>query len=300
MIRILLLCSLPISGFGQDFTAQDLEKLKPKGVFMKDSLALGERITYALSIRHSTDVQVLFPDSTYDFKNLQFLKKTYFPTLTDAQSSLDSAVYEFTIFDIAPYFTLQMPIYILDQGDSLLINTELDSVFLREVVSAEIDTLDFKTDTKETPLPIYFNYPYLVMGVFIFFVVILGIWGLLGKQIRKVYSLFQFRARHQIFLNDFSRLLTRIKNRENIADIEKIISIWKKHLEFLVEKPFSSYTSKEISRAIPDQSLASSLKNIDRALYGKEFSEELGNSLNKLRQIAVQQFEKRRIILRER
>lgn len=295
---ILLCCCWSLAAIGQE-TKLKPTQIKPSGFFLKDSLSLGERVFYTLSVRHPADIQILFPDSTYDYKGFELLKKTYYPTSTAEGMSLDSAVYEFTVFEIAPYYTLRMPVYVLNQGDSLLVSASRDSIYFKPVVPEKDEDLDFKADTKDTSLPSYFNYPYLVLGIFLFFAGILAIWGLLGNQLRRLYILFQFRARHQIFLNDFARLGNRIKNRENISDIEQIIGIWKKHLEFLIEKPFSSYTSKEIVLAIPDQDLSASLKSIDRALYGQEFSEDLSNSLEVLKKIATKQFEKKQIILKE-
>ncbi len=298
-ILLILCCCLSLTALGQKTSPKSKTQIRPRGLFLKDSLSLGERVVYTLSVRHRADVQVLFPDSTFDYKGLELLGKRYYPTVTQENISLDSAVYEFTVFEIMPYYTLKMPVYVLNEGDSILINASTDSIYFKPVVPEGIADLDFKADTRDTSLPSYFNYPYWVLGIFLFFVGVLAVWGLLGNQLRRVYILFQFRARHQIFLNEFARLGTRIKNRENISDIERIISIWKKHLEFLVEKPFSSYTSKEISLAIPDQDLSRSLKNIDKALYGQEFSEDLSSSLEILRRIATKQFEKRQVTLKE-
>lgn len=298
----IVLCCLLLffswSIYGQSVVNDSLRK--PKGVFLKDTIALGERVLYALSFYHPENVQVVFPDSSYDFSPYQLLSKQYFPTQSNAANSLDSALYELTLFDIHSSYRLQLPVFILNGGDSLALLAEADSIVLEEIVTQTLETQDFKSDTGPSPLPVYFNYPLMITSIIGFILVIILIWGLLGKRISKIYAMFQFRTRHQIFLNDFSRLSTRIENRENITDIEKIISIWKKQMEYLVEKPFSSFTSKEIINTIPNQELATALKKIDRALYGKEFSEELGQSLNTIREITIQQFEKKRALLRER
>ncbi len=303
-INYCLLCcfSLLIACYaqGQNSTADSLIIGKPKGVFLKDTIALGERVLYALSFYHPENLQVIFPDSSYDFSPYQVLSKQYFSTQSNATHSLDSALYELTLFDIFPSYSLQVPVFVLNEGDSVATFTALDSIILKEVVAQPLEKLDFASDTGSSPLPVYFNYPLMITSIIGFILIIILIWGLLGKRISKVYVMFQFRTRHQIFLNDFNRLSTRIENRENITDIEKIISIWKKQMEYLVEKPFSSFTSKEIIHTIPNQDLASALKKIDRALYGKEFSEELGQSLNTICEITIQQFEKKRALLRER
>jgi tetratricopeptide (TPR) repeat protein len=110
--------------------------------------------------------------------------------------------------------------------------------------------------------------------------------------------LFQFKTRHALFLGEFSRLSGRILSKQSLEDIEKAIAIWKKHLEQIENKPFSSYTSKEIHEQFSDADLAEALKSIDRAIYGQEFSTQISNSLSILKNLSVTRFQIKREILR--
>jgi len=57
----------------------------------------------------------------------------------------------------------------------------------------------------------------------------------------------------------------------------------------LVKKkaPFSSLTSKEILKIIPDEGLGKSLKNIDRAIYGGQSDDSTRQSLQSLKSFAL-------------
>lgn len=82
--------------------------------------------------------------------------------------------------------------------------------------------------------------------------------------------------------------------RKAYEDIEKAVGLWKKHLEYFENKPISSYTSKEISQLIPEESLISSLKNLDKAIYGKEVTLDIENSFQVLRNFTITRFERKK------
>ena len=267
----------------------------PKGIFLQDSVSIGLPIFYAFSYQHTPDRQLVFPDSLYNYAPFDFVKKIYFETKTQNNLSLDSVVYELVTFDITPTQKLSLPVFIEDnKGNLIPIFSKSDSIYLKELVKGDLMNQNLKEQTTFQNIEAYFNYPYLIAAILIFFIITLIIWFLLGNRLRKIYRLFQFRTRHAIFLNDFTRLTNRITSRQSIEDIEKAISLWKKHLEYVENKPFSSYTSKEIIQAVPDDNLADSLKSIDKAIYGKEISEEIDKALTILRNISIFISEKRK------
>ncbi|GAB4400820.1 MAG: hypothetical protein OHK0053_22810 [Microscillaceae bacterium] len=277
-----------------------MEALRPQGFFLQPKLLLGGRVVYSLSLRHPAEVQVLFPDTNYAFSPFVLVRKAYFPTRTDARGSLDSATYELTSFELDSVFSLSLPVFVLQSGDSIPVFPPPDTLRLQEVVPRQnLARQSFRVAISPSPLPLYFNYPYWVLGLLSLFLLGLAIWGLLGRQIRRGFLLLKFRARHRIFLKDFSRLALRIESKVNTQDLEKIISLWKKHMEQLEAQPFSTYTSKEIALALPDQELARSLKNIDRAIYGQEASQRVSSALETLRRISQERFEYQQSKMRE-
>jgi hypothetical protein len=271
----------------------------PQGFFLQDSVKIGLSFFYALTYRHPAQTQVVFPDSSYKFQPFELVKKTYFPTRTEAQISTDSVVYELKTFEIDKVQKLALPVFVSSERDCTQVVYALsDSVFLQELVKQNPENLPLKAITTYQPVQEYFNYPYLITGILVFLVIVIIIWGLLGKQILKAYQMFQFRTRHAIFLKEFGRLTTRITTLQSTEDIEKATTLWKKHLEHLENQPFSTYTSKEISKIVPDTQLGDSLKNIDKAIYGMEISAEIGDSLAILRNFAINRYDKQREKLR--
>jgi hypothetical protein len=278
---------------------KEIEKINVKGSFLSDSIKIGLPVYYVLKVKYPTQIQLVFPDTNYNFQPFTLLKKRYFPTKTTENQSVDSAVYEFTTFEINKIQKMQLPVYVVGVKDSFALMPTPDSVFLVEMVKAkDLVRTPPKTILKYQPVQEYFNYPYLISALLIVLIVILVIWGLLGNQIIKAYQMFQFRTRHAIFIKEYNRLITRVLTRQSAEDIEKALGLWKKHLEYVENQPFSTYTSKEIGQVVSDNTLVESLKNIDKAIYGKEISEEIGSSLSNLRNFSINRYEKKREKLR--
>ncbi len=297
--------------FSQKIDAPKKAIFEVKGQFLDDSIKLGLVVRYALSVRHSPEIQLFFPDSTYNYAPFTWVKKQSFPTITQKNISLDSAVYELTTYEIQKNQRLALPVWwVRSQDSTQRIWAKMDSVAFQSLVndkifelntteenSQKIDDLLLKSNTKYVEIPEYFNYPYIIAIILLILIVVLVIWGLLGQRIIRAYQIFQFNTRHAIFLGEFTRLSNRITTRRTTEDIEKAIALWKKHLEQIDQKPFTSYTSKEIMQVLPSPNLADALKSIDKAIYGKEISEEILQALSVLKELAISHFKTQKELL---
>lgn len=302
--------------FAQNFISpKTISQKKPfiavKGQFLEDSITLGIGVKYALAVHHSPEMQLFFPDSTYNYYPFTFLKKNSFPTITHQNISIDSAVFELTTFEILPYQRLSLPVWwVRPQDSTQRVWAKMDSVVFKSMVKdsffvannfskdeQKIDDLMLKSNTNFIEIPEYFNYPYVIAIFLIILFIIFIIWGLLGKRIIRLYNIFQFNTRHAIFLGEFTRLSNRITNRKETQDIEKAIALWKKHLEQIDQKPFTTYTSKEIIQILHNPNLADALKSIDRAIYGKEISNEIAQALTTLKELAINHFKTQKEML---
>ncbi len=269
-----------------------------KGQFLSDSLQIGVPVQFVFSIKHQAKTQILLPDSTYNFFPFELKKRTYFTTKTEKNISVDSVVYDLVSFEIQPKLYLKLPIWLSPEKDSShVIWSKPDSISLQQLVKNEFNN-ELKANILYQEWDDYFNYPYWIAGFVVLILIVLLIWSLLGKRIIKAYTMFQFNTRHSIFLSEFGRLTNRIKTRQSLDDIEKAITIWKKHLEQIENKPYSSYTSKEINQQLTDSKLVDALKNIDRAVYGQEISEIINEDFLVLRTLSVNRFEMRKEQLR--
>ncbi|HEY1055262.1 MAG TPA: hypothetical protein VGE24_09010, partial [Emticicia sp.] len=68
----------------------------------------------------------------------------------------------------------------------------------------------------------------------------------------------------------------------------------KEHLEWLENRPYTSYTSKEIINRLPSESLEESLHDVDTAIYGGILSTHMPVAMNVLLDKAVELYRKRR------
>ncbi|RYU97656.1 hypothetical protein [Emticicia agri] len=264
---------------------------KPIGRFLTDSVELGRPFDYALSYYHSPSDEVFFPDTAYNFYPFELIRRNYFTTNTTNNRSLDSVVYTLVTFDINKTQKFNLPVYILGKRDCTAVFAPLDSVFLRELIRTSTDSLMLKTDTKLMPLQQQVNYP-KILGYLLGLLGILGIiYAFFGKWIEKQYRLFVFARKHKDFVSNYKKVIRGTLDSGNIG---KALVMWKEHLEWLENRPYTSYTSKEIINRLPSESLEESLRDVDTAIYGGILSTHMPAAMNVLLNKAVELYRKRR------
>ncbi|MES2732532.1 MAG: hypothetical protein V4714_12315 [Bacteroidota bacterium] len=266
----------------------------PHGYFLSDSIRIGSPVVYSLSFRHSPATVIVFPDTSYNFFPFELVNKQFFPTRTNGSVSLDSVVYTLMTFGIEPVQSLSIPIYVVSEKDSTPVFSTPDSVFLREMITGSVDTLSLKANTKYIPLGRETNYIYVFL-ILLGLVVLFGIFVLVfGKQIRKRFRLYRLQRRHHSFIQHFQPSNGQADQADIVTLLEKRVVLWKKYIESLADKPYSSYTTKEISDSIRERSLGDSLKQIDRTIYGGLPYDRASGSFKALQDFAVRLYEKRR------
>ncbi|WP_143706137.1 hypothetical protein [Emticicia sp. TH156] len=269
----------------------DLFAQKPKGRFLTDSVELGRPFDYALSYKHAPAEEVFFPDTTYNFYPFEMVRRNYFTTSTNNNKSLDSVVYTLVTFDISKTQKFSLPVYLLGKKDCTAVFASLDSVFLKEMIKSDTHALSLKTDTTLMPLQQQVNYP-KILGYILGLLCFLGIiYALFGKWIEKQYRLFLFGRRHKDFVNSYRKIARGTLDSANIA---RALVMWKEHLEWLEDRPYTSYTSKEIINRLPSESLEESLRDVDTAIYGGILSTYMPLAMNVLLNTAVELYRKRR------
>ncbi|WP_353722648.1 hypothetical protein [Dyadobacter sp. 676] len=104
-----LLC---FSGIARDARKQ---RITPKGAFHTDSVEVGKPVYFSLSVRHRPDMEIFFPDSTFDFSPFELVSKRSFVSSTDARGTLDSAVYHLISFDVSKVQKLGLPVFVFQK-----------------------------------------------------------------------------------------------------------------------------------------------------------------------------------------
>lgn len=296
---LLALVQNPLTGFAQEQiirrnpTAPNKtwNGALPKGFFLNHQIGIGLTVNYSLTFKHAAKQQVLFPDQNFDFSPFELVNKQHFTTKTNKNTSIDSAVYQFTTFDIQKVQSLALPVFVVNPADCTWVYSLADSVELVEMVKEIPDSLVFKTDQSVIQLASNLNYPLYIFLSAAFILIIGLLWLVLGAKLLRNYRFYQNSQRHAKFAKEFGRLLTRIRIKPTAEDIEKALILWKNHLEYLDQIPYSTYTSKEIHQIVSDNVLTDALKSIDKIIYGQEFSDRIEVDMVVLSNFVSQRFE---------
>ena len=288
-----ILCSLSI-------TAQIPSWTPPKGKFLSDSVKVGLPVQYALSYRHKATADVFFPDSVYNFAPFELVKREYFNTVTDQNGSLDSVIYTLISFEVTPVQELSLPVYVRAKGDCTRVFAPMDYVILNSIIkpNTNIDTLFLKKDTRLIPIAQQVNFP-LIFLIIIGLLLITGmVFWFFGKPIRRQVRLFNFKRRYDDFRKLFQRLSRGTDDaKKRLENIEKAVVLWKKYIERIENKPFTTFTTKEILDNLKDNRLSDALREIDATVYGGVYSSKTIASLQVLQELAAGLYRERRMDL---
>lgn len=292
IINILLLIII------QKSNAQIPSWTPPKGKFLSDSVKVGLPVQYALSYRHKATADVFFPDSAYNFTPFEMVKREYFNTVTDQHGSLDSVIYTLISFEVTPIQELSLPVYVRAKRDCTRVFAPMDYVILSSIIKSNvnIDTLSLKKDTRLIPIAQQVNFP-LIFLIIIGLLLIIGmVFWFFGKPIRRQISLFNFKRRYDDFRKLFQRFSRGTEDaKKRLENIEKAVVLWKKYIERIENKPFTTFTTKEILDNLKDNRLSDALREIDATVYGGVYSNQTIASLQVLQELAEGLYRERRV-----
>ena len=293
---LFLLCLLVMN---QSMAIEQEKSRKLTGVFLTDSMEVGKAVFYALSFRHDPKTEVFFADSSYRFFPFEIISKKNFTSTTDQRGTLDSTLYQLVTFNVSSRQFLRVPIYVFNGKDCTAFFPGVDSIFLKK---SNLDVISKKTplrpEVSVMPLGDEFNFS-IALGILALGIGIIGsINWVFGREIQKQWRLLKLQRRHLEYIRTFNRLLRNAREKNSIKDAEKAIIVWKNYLERLENKPFATYTTREIMDNMPDDILAEALKNMDGIIYGQVKSKTMNNSLEVLKAGATRLYRtKRRQIL---
>ncbi|GAB3923647.1 hypothetical protein GCM10028804_22460 [Larkinella terrae] len=273
----------------------------PKGVFLTDTIEIGKPFQYSLSIRHRPGVDVLFPDTARHFPPFLVRDVSFFSTKTDARGSLDSSVYTLVSFETGPTQTLRVPVLLLrTPTDSTVVFSNTDTIRLRErIQTMRPDTLRLSTNTTVVSLRQQMNYP-LLMTILAGICLLAGVLLLFfGRSIRTRIRRYQLYRQYLDFQRAFTRLTRGIGPETAHEDAGRAVVIWKKYMERLERKPFTSLTTREIVESVQDIRLADALKEIDGVIYGSVYSDQTQKSLRILNEVADDAYRRSSVQLQE-
>ena len=266
------------------------QEIRPDGYFLADSMLLGKQVDYSLYIKYPKDTEVIFPDSSFNYSPFEFYNKRYFATKEDSIFAYDSVVYSLASFEIDQVQYLQLPIYMLNGKDSVTVLPPLDSIYLVEMITQLPDSIVLKDNVAFHDVPLAFNYPYFSIGLGVFFVLLIGVYLIFGKTIKRKIKLYRLKKEYEKFSLAFDRGISRVKKDHDTTLIEEVLIVWKKYMEKLEDKPFTKYTTKEILNSGYDQLLKDVLRNIDRSIYGHFDDEQIHKNFESLEDFTLDRY----------
>ncbi len=281
--RIVWLLHFCIIFFVQSNIAQ-----KPVGRFLSDTIKIGLPIKYTLSFRHNSSMDVFFPDSSYDFSPFELIEYDFSPTSSNHLGSLDSVVYTLVTFRDDATQSLSLPVYIRSETDCTKKYTPSKNVYLKKNISPT-DKLSFFTLKQKNNLDIIqqqANYPLIAIVSFLIVILVLIINNFFGDYIQRQISLFRFKRRFDDFNKNFQKLSANFEGEGVLLNIERAVILWKKYIEKIDKKPFTTFTTKEILDNLKDERLNDALKEIDSTIYGGVVSSQTKKSLDILKNLA--------------
>lgn len=290
-----LRCILLLIAFFTTFSS--LSQVKVRGAFLPDSVVIGDEAAFYLSATYPKKLQVIFPDSTYNFAPFEFVRKKYFTTSTVDSISYDSAVYVLSTFEVDPVQTLQLSAFVLHQQDCTAYSTAIDSVYLKELVTIPLpDTLEAQnlpliSNTAYEPVEWLLNYPlllYIAGGLLVLLVIL---WLIFGKRIRKHFVVKRLIKAHESFINSFDHHNQTLKQAFNPKQAEQLLFLWKKYMESLDAKPYTKLTAKETERLLQNQNLGQQLRLVDASVYGN--NQQIEQPIAFLREHAMHTFQQK-------
>lgn len=286
LIPILLL-------FGKSANAQVVDV---RGGFLSDSIKIGETTGFYLSAHYGDSLNVLFPDSTFKFSTFEFERKAYFATDTRDHVSVDSAVYYFSTFEVDREQYLKLPVYVIQVQDCTAFESASDTILVEQMVaevpdSVSANQLPLKMNTAYEKVPFQFNYWILIIAGVVLVIIAIIVWAIFGKRIVRYYRTKRLQKRHNEFVNKYGAIIQKLQAGFSRTHAEMALAFWKKYMEVLEPYPFTKLTTRETLIVTKDESLATNLKQIDRAIYADQPT--VVTPFEQLRSFADQRFMKK-------
>lgn len=271
------------------------EPIHPVARFAKDSIKVGETVKLSLSVRYQSKLRILMPDTNHVFVPFELIKKEYYPTKTSDGISRDSVVYFLATYALDSIQTLQLPVFQFAENDSTEWISDPVSVRVLQSFKGPLpENPVFQSDNSLISIPLKLNYPYLILGIGILLALILAINFFFNRPIQRFIYLFIERRRHDAYIRQFDRISVQLANQLTIDSMEKLLNIWKKYIQRVDNKPYTTFTSMEIFKVLPDSVLKNALQDIDRWIYGGMEIKDWRSHVEYIKEISLQLYLKRR------
>lgn len=261
----------------------------PQLRFFQDSVGLGKATMVSMSFSHPADRDVFFAQSPEFFVPFELVEVNALETQTEDGISTDSVIYTIKTFDVKAIQTLQLPVWEIIDGDSVRILSNIDTLLLKfQIPDSLLAFAEFKTRNNYIPTSSKLNYPLILRWTLGFLGLVALFFIFLKRPLERLWLKWQFRRKHYRFTQQFR------KSMKSAEDLPASMELWKKHMEWLDDKPYATLSTSEITKQSGDERLGEALKEIDGAIYGGLQSDRILIALQILYNEALDKFQIKR------
>lgn len=251
------------------------QEVKIRGGFIEDGMKLGQNIHYWMSATYPKELELILPDSNFNFYPFEYSNKKYYPSSLKNGLVEDSAVYTLQSYEIDKVQYLGLPAFLLKNGDTTIVRARQDSILFFELVKQVSDTTSLKENLAYQEVPTQFNFPLLWIILAVVLILALAVFLIFGKRLRRSWKLRRLRKEYIRFSDRLTGHIHSLKSNPEWTTAEQAVADWKRFLEMLEDRPYTKLTTKEIMKLEYTKELKETLRNIDRSVYGKVINEEL-------------------------
>nr|WP_246581339.1 hypothetical protein [Echinicola shivajiensis] len=246
---------------------------------------MGERVGYVLKAEYPSEMDIVFPDSTYDYQDFAFLEKQTFTSYTADSVTLDSAVYFLSNFSLDPLKSYSLPVFEILKYDSLQHSPAEDNLTLELTIKPLPEKLAFKDNDKYQAIPKEFNYPYLLIFLGILVITAVASILLFGNKVQKQWAIRKLKKKHKKFLAKWTKAVQDLQSKPSLQVADETLWLWKDYMEELTGKPYREWTSTEIGEFMEMPELVNDFRKIEIIIYANRASEGLLVTCDKLKSV---------------
>ena len=246
------------------------QEIKVEGNFIEDSIQIGNIVSYNLNVSYPNNIEVLLPDSNYNYSPFEYINKSYSSTINDSIYNYDKVNYKFTSFNLDSIQFLKLPVFIINSNDSLIMYSNTDSIFLMEFIKELSDSLNLKSNTKFSFVDLAIDYPFLSKIISFLIIFTITFYLLFRKKINKYFKTKYTKKEYNTFINKIEKLNDEIQKDFKIEKIELFLLLWKRYNEKVSKYPYSSLTTSEIIHLGIVNDIKENLNSLDNTIYGNK------------------------------
>jgi len=269
------------------------QEVAVEGYFLKDSAMLGERIGYVLKATYPPSMDILFPDSAFNFGSMEYLSKQTFTSYTRDSLTLDSAVYFLSNFSLEPVKSYRLPVFEVLRYDSISHLPQEASLRLILTIDELPDVLTFQESNAYQKISQGLNYPMMLLVFAVIAVLVIGAYYLFGQKIRDAWFVYLEKKKRKKFLLQWQQAKERLVHQPDLSSADELLGLWKSYMESLTGYPYREWTTTEIANHLAQPALVKDIRDIEVIIYADRVSENLDDACQNLTAISEHTFDEK-------